>query len=362
MPMVRAAVRFTSATVTMSMTCCSPGTRRRLTRFAFPSNSSRMALTAACSSPRPGMKATLTLRESTLLRLRVGVCSATMRRICAASTTSFASPRTTTCSPTSESTTALSGNATLISRSSTFERLLEGLHLGLQTSPLFQHVQRGAFRIGQDHDHVAQRPVLPLVVGIARIGEPQVQHGPAHLLADDGEFLVGDDLKAGHVFVGDVDASRFLAQDDHLGPADDDLDRVLGGDLPLDELPVLSLDLRRGLGGAQSRRKPQRRQTELGGVERRCGALKGSCRFGRRQHSQGPSARRLRARKRRSTRSHDFRAARVLREVFRRASRPRLAAGRGRHGADNLRLKLVGPRIADDELRRRRSWRRRRPD
>ena len=31
MPMVRAAVRFTSATVTMSMTCCSPGTRRRLT-------------------------------------------------------------------------------------------------------------------------------------------------------------------------------------------------------------------------------------------------------------------------------------------------------------------------------------------
>ena len=63
MPMVRAAVRFTSATVTMSITCCSPGTRRRLTIFGFPSRISRMALTAACSSPRPGMKATLTFLD-----------------------------------------------------------------------------------------------------------------------------------------------------------------------------------------------------------------------------------------------------------------------------------------------------------
>ena len=70
MPMVRAAVRFTSATVTMSMTCCSPGTRRRLTRFGLPCKISRMALTAACSSPRPGMKATLTFLESTFVRLR----------------------------------------------------------------------------------------------------------------------------------------------------------------------------------------------------------------------------------------------------------------------------------------------------
>ena len=42
------------------------------------------------------------------------------------------------------------------------EGLLEGLHLGLQTLPFFQHVERRAFRIGQDHDHVAQGPVLLL--------------------------------------------------------------------------------------------------------------------------------------------------------------------------------------------------------
>ena len=96
MPMVRAAVRFTSATVTMSMTCCSPGTRRRLTIFGLPCKISRMALTAACSSPRPGMKVTLTFLESTFVRLPEGVCCATMRRICAASITSFDSPRTTT--------------------------------------------------------------------------------------------------------------------------------------------------------------------------------------------------------------------------------------------------------------------------
>ncbi len=153
------------------------------------------------------------------------------------------------------------------------ERLLEGLHLGLQTLSLCQHVQRSAFRIGQDHDHVAQGPVLLRVVGIARIREPEVEDRRALLLADDGYFLVGDDLNTGHVFVGDVDAARLLAQDDHLGPAYDHLDRVLRGDLALDELPILSLDLRRRLGDAQSRRKPQRRQTELSRVERRPDSL-----------------------------------------------------------------------------------------
>ncbi len=172
------------------------------------------------------------------------------------------------------------------------ERLLEGFHLGLQTPPLFQHVERGAFRIGQDDDHVAQRPVLPLVVRIARIGEPKVQNGPARLLADDGKFLVGDDLKTGHVLVGDVDAARLLSQYDDLGPADDHLDRVLRSDFALDELPILPLDLRRRLGGAQSRRKAKRRQTELSRdrtAMRRFETL--PCRLGRRLDSRGQNAR-----------------------------------------------------------------------
>ena len=120
------------------------------------------------------------------------------------------------------------------------ERLLEGFRLGLQTLPFFQHLQRRAFRIGQDHDHVAQSPILVGIVGIARIGEPEVENGPARLLADDRKLQVGDDLKASHGLVGNVDAARLLSQHDHLGLAHHDLDRILWENLTLDELPVLS--------------------------------------------------------------------------------------------------------------------------
>ena len=289
-----------------------------------------MALTAACSSPRPGMKATLTfldvdLRPSCRRRMfrddAENLCRLDNILRLAAHHDLLAHQR--------ELDRAV-GKRFLDFPFQHLERLLEGFHLGLQTLPLFQHVQRRAFRIGQDHDHVAQGPVLRGIVGIARIGKPEVKHGPARLLADDGKFLVGDDLKTGHVFVGDVDAARLLSQDDHLGPAHDDLDRVLRGDFALDELPVLSLDLRRRLGGAQSWRKPKRRQTELtsGRTAMRC--LERVVPTRRRLNSARRSAGRLRALNRRSTRPNDLRAGRVLRQAFRRASGPRLAAGRER--------------------------------
>ena len=53
--------------------------------------------------------------------------------------------------------------------------LLEGLHLGLQTLPLGQHVQRSTFRIGQDQYHVAQDPIPLRVVGIAGSGNQRLR-------------------------------------------------------------------------------------------------------------------------------------------------------------------------------------------
>ncbi len=160
------------------------------------------------------------------------------------------------------------------------EGLLEGFHLRLQTFPLFHHVERRAFRIGQDHYHVAQGAVLARVVWLARIGKPKIKDGPAHFLADDSYFVVGDDLHPRHVFVGDVDAARFLAQDHDLRPTCDHLDRVLRSNFALHELPILSLDLGCRLGSAQPWRKPQRWQAELRRVKRRREVLQGLCRPG----------------------------------------------------------------------------------
>ena len=108
-----------------------------------------------------------------------------------------------------------------------------------------------------------------------------------------------------------------------LAPAHDHLNRVLRGDFALDELPVLSLDLRRRLGGAQSGRKPQCRQTELRRVERRADPLHRACRLRKRlrlPRPQRPRARggRLRNLNRRNTRPNDLRNNGVLRQAFRR--------------------------------------------
>ena len=83
-------------------------------------------------------------------------------------------------------------------------------------------------------------------------------------------------------------------------------------------------------------------------------------RLGRRLDSQGRNARRLRARDRRSTRPHDFRAGGDLRQAFRRASSPRLAAGgervwiaaRHRDGTDDFGLLVIGALVTNVQLRR----------
>ena len=116
-PMLRAAARLTSATVTRSITCCSPGMRIRLMTFGPPaSRKSRRPGSPPGALRAPGTM--LTLRLST--GMRDGCCSGgalarTMRRMAVASAMSLAWPLTASLSPISDSLMTLSGKFSLIS-------------------------------------------------------------------------------------------------------------------------------------------------------------------------------------------------------------------------------------------------------
>ncbi len=126
-PMLRAAVRLISATSTFSMTCCSPGTRSRLTTANFSPVGVSIRKSARPPGGGPAAGApfgptfvaveTFTLEPPTWVTASGGF-SATLspmtRRICWASKPSLAWPQTSSLSLSSVSRTTLSGNLLLI--------------------------------------------------------------------------------------------------------------------------------------------------------------------------------------------------------------------------------------------------------
>ena len=168
------------------------------------------------------------------------------------------------------------------------QRRLVGFHFGL-AAPSFVPSRILVLHCVAEHDdEVAEGLVLGRVVGLAGIGEPQIERGAALFLADDGYLLIGDDLHRGQFLVGNVDPARPDLRDQHDRPADHDAERVLRGDRAFHKAGVLSRGLLAGH-RAQLRRRAGRRQETLKAVFRRRLRLSSGGLFARRRGSARPN-------------------------------------------------------------------------